>query len=87
MKPVLEVAIARFQAFQALRQEVARSRTDLAERKEIERAKGMLMQQRGCGEEEAYRLLRKTAMDQNRKLVEIARSVLAVADLLKPGRA
>ena len=84
VKPVLEVAIARFQAFQELRQEVEKTRLDLAERKVIERAKGMLMQQRGGSEEAAYRLLRKAAMDQNRKIVEIARSVLAVADMLKP---
>lgn len=83
VKPVLEVAIARFQAFQELRQEVEKTRLDLAERKVIERAKGMLMQQRGGSEEAAYRLLRKAAMDQNRKIVEIARSVLAVADMLK----
>jgi two-component system, response regulator / RNA-binding antiterminator len=84
VKPVLDVAVARFRAFQELREEVARSRTALEERKLVERAKGLLMRQRGLGEEEAYRLLRKAAMDQNQRIVDIARSVLAVAEMLKP---
>lgn len=85
VKPVLDVAVARFQAYQELKHELAKSRSALAERKVIERAKGVLMQERGLTEEEAYRLLRKTAMDQNRRIAEIARSVLAVAEMLKPG--
>jgi AmiR/NasT family two-component response regulator len=50
----------------------------------VERAKGLLMRQRGLAEEEAYKLLRKAAMDQNQRIVDIARSVLAVAEMLKP---
>jgi response regulator NasT len=84
VKPVLEVAIARFRAYQELREELARSRTALEERKLVERAKGLLMRQRGLGEEEAYKLLRKAAMDQNQRIADIGRSVLAVADMLGP---
>lgn len=85
VKAVLEVAVARFEEEQRLRNELQASRTALAERKLIDRAKGMLMRQRGMTEEEAYAMLRKAAMDQNRRVAEIAQSVLAVARMLDPG--
>ena len=85
VRPVLEVAVARFRAVRELKDEVERGRSALAERKVVERAKGLLMRQRGVGEDEAYRMLRKAAMDQNRRVVEIARSLLAVAEMLTPG--
>jgi response regulator NasT len=85
VKPIHEVAIARFAEFQKLRGEVERTKTALAERKTIERAKGILMRQRGVGEEEAYRMLRKAAMDQNRRVVEVAEALIGALQMLKPG--
>lgn len=82
VRPLLDVAIARFREYQALRNELEQAKTSLAERKVIERAKGLLMQRRGCSEEEAYRALRKLAMDQNRRLAEVAENLLSVADML-----
>ena len=84
VKPVLEVAVARFAEFQRLKAELERSRAALAERKVIERAKGLVMRQRGLSEEEAYRMLRKAAMDQNRRLAEVAESLVAAARMLSP---
>ena len=80
--PVLDVAIARFEQFQALQNELTDARNALAERKVIERAKGILMQQRRMDEESAYSAMRRMAMDRNLKLVELARSVIAAADLM-----
>lgn len=82
VRPILEVAIARFNEFQQLRRELAQTRTTLEERKLIDRAKGILMDRRGLSESQAYDLLRKKAMDSNRKLIDIARTVLAAVDLL-----
>lgn len=82
VRPVLEVAIARFNEFQSLRRELASAKSNLEERKVIERAKGILMKSRRLGEEEAFRLLRKMAMDRKRKLADIAREVVAAAELL-----
>lgn len=84
VKPVLEVAVARFAEFQRLKAELERSRAALAERKVIERAKGLIMRQRGLPEEEAYRMLRKAAMDQNRRVAEVAESLVAAARMLSP---
>lgn len=82
IKPILEVAIARFREFEAMRVELEQTRSQLAERKVIERAKGILMQKRGMAEDEAYKALRKLAMDRNRRLVDVAESVIAAAELL-----
>jgi len=82
VRPIVDVALARFEQWQAMRQELDQAQASLAERKVIERAKGIVMKQRGCSEEEAYRLLRKTAMDRNLRLVLVAESVIAMADLL-----
>jgi response regulator NasT len=84
VKPVLEVAVARFAEFQRLKGELERSRAALAERKVVERAKGILMRQRGVAEEEAYRMLRKAAMDQNRRVAEVAEALVAAARMLGP---
>lgn len=83
LKPIMDVAIARFREFHALKEELQRTKTDLADRKDIEKAKGIIMQQRKCDESEAYSALRKMAMDTNKKLGEIARSVIEVANLLR----
>ncbi|MBD8452631.1 nitrate regulatory protein [Serratia rubidaea] len=73
------------QRLQALSEELAATRATLQERREIERAKSLLIQHRGLTEESAYQLLRKMAMDQNKRLIDIARAMLAVADIL-PGK-
>jgi response regulator NasT len=83
VRPILETAIARFHAFARLRAELAATREALAERKIIDRAKGLLMKARGIGEDEAYALLRRTAMERGRKLSDIARSLVEAAELLK----
>ena len=82
VRPILEAAIARFEQHRRLQAELDRTRSQLEERKKIERAKGIVMMQRGIGEPAAYGLMRKAAMDQNRRLVEIADSIIAAAELL-----
>lgn len=82
IRPVLEVACARFEEFQALRSELARVRSTLEDRKSVERAKGILMSKRGMSEEAAFAALRKLAMNQGKRLGEVARSVIAAADLI-----
>jgi response regulator NasT len=84
IKPILDMAISRFNAFAKLRQELAEVRSELEDRKIIDRAKGILMKTRSIGEADAYAMLRSTAMNQNRKLVEIAQSLITAADLLGP---
>lgn len=81
IQPIMEVAIARFQEHQTLKNELAKSKSDLADRKLIDKAKGMIMAQRKCSEDEAYKALRKLAMDRNEKLVDVAKSVIEVAKL------
>ena len=83
VRSVLEVAILRFREFQRLRDELEKSKAALADRKVIDRAKGVLMEQRDLSEADAYALLRKTAMAQNQKIVDVAKSVLSVTELLK----
>ena len=82
VRPVLEVAIARFHEFQALRRELESARESLEDRKVIERAKGLLMKSRGLEEDAAFRLLRKIAMDRKMRLAAVAREVVAAAELL-----
>jgi response regulator NasT len=85
VKPILDMAISRFNAFSRLARELEEARSELAGRKVVERAKGILMKSRGLSEEAAYALLRKTAMNQNRKIAEIAQSLVTAAGLLEPG--
>jgi response regulator NasT len=82
IRPILDVAMARFQHEQELRRELADARTELQERKVIDRAKGLLMQRQGLTEQAAYEKLRKTAMDRGLKLGDVAQRILDVADLL-----
>jgi len=82
VKPVVDMAIAQFRAFQALRDELAQTKSTLAGRKLIDRAKGLLMTERGMTEDEAYRALRKLAMDRGMRLTAVAENLLAVAKLL-----
>lgn len=86
MRSILEAAIARFRQFKALAEELHKTRCQLTERKVIERAKGIVMSQRGLAEDEAYKLMRKTAMDRNKRMVEIADSIIAASDLLGSGQ-
>lgn len=82
VRPVIEVAIAQFAQFQELRAELDKARTSLAERKLVEKAKGILMKSRACGEDEAYAAMRKMAMHQKSRLVDIANKIIAAAELL-----
>lgn len=82
VKPVLDVAMARFRHEEAMRRELAEARTQLSERKIIDRAKGILMSRHGLTEDAAYARLRKTAMDRGMKVAEVAQRIVDVADLL-----
>lgn len=82
VRPVLEVAIARFTEFEELRRELESARSNLEDRKVIERAKGILMKRRGLPEDEAFRLLRKMAMDRKLRLAAVARELVAAAEVL-----
>jgi response regulator NasT len=82
LQPVLDVAVARFAQERALRDELKSAHDRLAERKIIERAKGLVMKQKGVSEEEAYRVMRKLAMDRNRRLLDVAQQIIDVSDLL-----
>jgi response regulator NasT len=81
LKPIMDVAIARFREFHALKEELQRTKTDLADRKDIDKAKGIIMRQRQCDEAMAYATLRKMAMDTNKKLGDVARNIIEVAEL------
>jgi two-component system, response regulator / RNA-binding antiterminator len=83
IKAVLDMAVSRFNAFNKLREELDHARQALDERKVVERAKGILMKERGLSEEAAYALLRKAAMNENRRLTEVAQSVVTAAGLLR----
>jgi response regulator NasT len=82
LRPILDVAIARFEQERALRAELRDAKDRLADRKVIERAKGVLMREKGVGEDEAFALMRKLAMDRNRRLADIAQQILDVTDLI-----
>lgn len=82
VRPILDMAISRFNAFSRMERELEEARNELEGRKVIEKAKGILMKSKGLSEEEAYQLLRKTAMNQNRKISEIAQSLVTAAQLM-----
>ncbi|WP_040855097.1 ANTAR domain-containing response regulator [Phyllobacterium sp. YR531] len=82
VKPILDMAVSRFKAFSRLQQELAEAKGALEERKIIDRAKGVLMKSRSMSENEAYSLLRQTAMNEKRKIADIAQSVVTAAALL-----
>ncbi|MCV3272145.1 ANTAR domain-containing response regulator [Roseobacter sinensis] len=82
VKPVLDAAIARFRMFQRMRVELAETKRALEERKLIDRAKGMIMKARGVEEEEAYAILRKAAMDQGKRVADVASALVTAAGLL-----
>src|SRR5262245_18910320 len=82
IRTIVDVAIARFENFQGLRAQLADAEEKLAERKLVERAKGLLMKSRSLDEEAAYAMLRKMAMDRKLKLGDVAQRVIDAADLL-----
>lgn len=82
VKPILDLAIRRFNAFAQLQSERDEARTELAERRTIDKAKGILMSTRNLAEPEAYSLLRTTAMNQGRRIVEVAEALITASSLL-----
>ena len=82
LKPILDVAMARFETDQAIRAQLQAREQQLAERKRIELAKGMLMKMRDCTEEEAYTLMRRQAMSRQQKLIQVAEQIIAMNELL-----
>ena len=82
IKPILDVAISRFEAHQAMQFQLDKANSTLAERKITERAKGILMKQRNLSEEEAYQAMRKMSMERGLKMSELAQQVISVAELL-----
>jgi response regulator NasT len=82
VQPIIDVAMARFEEFQALRNQLEQATTKLSERKLIERAKGILMKSRKLPEQEAYDSLRRTAMARNLSVAELARQVIAMSELM-----
>jgi response regulator NasT len=83
IKSILDLCVSRFNAFARLQSELERARSDLEERKTIDRAKGILMKTKKLSEEEAYRLMRAAAMRESKKIAEIAQSVITASELLK----
>ena len=83
VKHILDMCVQRFDIFSRLTEELHEAKTALADRKVIERAKGILMEAKSLSEQEAYVLMRKTAMDQKRRLVEIARAIVMAETMLK----
>jgi len=83
IKPVLETAIARFRMLSKMQSELDAAKLALSDRKTIDRAKGLIMRARGVCEEDAYQLMRKSAMDQGRKVIDVANSLVTAADLLQ----
>ena len=83
VKHILDMCVQRFDVFSRLTEELQEAKTALADRKVIERAKGILMEAKVLSEQEAYVLMRKTAMDQKRRLIEVARAIIMAESMLK----
>ncbi len=82
LHPVISAAVTRFNMFRRMREELAETKRALEERKVIDRAKGLLMKARDVGEDEAYAILRKSAMDKGKRISEVAAALVTAADLL-----
>ncbi len=82
IKPVIETAIMRFQMMRKMQSELDAAKRALEDRKTLDRAKGILMRQRNLSEDAAYQLMRKTAMDQGRRVIDVAQALVTAADLL-----
>lgn len=83
IRPVLDAAIARFHMVSRMRAELSATKAALEERKLIDRAKGFIMRAKGIPEEQAYALMRKTAMDQGKRLPDVAQAIVLAAEMLK----
>ena len=83
VKPILDTMVSRHQAFAKLKAELDQAKSQLEERKVVDRAKGILMRQKNIGEEQAYALLRTVAMNEKKKIADIAQSVVTAAELFK----
>jgi len=83
IKTILDLCISRFNAFARLQGELERAKSALEDRKVIDRAKGILMKAKNLSEEQAYALMRKTAMNENKKIADVAQSVITAAELLR----
>ena len=83
IKPILDAAIARFHMFSRMRTELATTKAALEERKVIDRAKGFVMRAKGLDEGAAYQLMRKAAMDQGKRVVDVAQALVTAAEVLK----
>jgi two-component system, response regulator / RNA-binding antiterminator len=82
VKPILDMAISRFNAVDRLKRELETAKGELAERKTIDRAKSILMKSKGLDEQQAYQLLRKTAMNQSRKIAQVAESLVLAFSMI-----
>jgi two-component system, response regulator / RNA-binding antiterminator len=82
VKSILDMTISRFNAYSRLREELSRTKQALEDRKIIDKAKGILMRNRNLSEEDAYALLRKTAMNENRRVADVAQGLVTAAKLL-----
>ncbi|MFM5908683.1 MAG: ANTAR domain-containing response regulator [Novosphingobium sp.] len=82
IRPILDLAVRRFHAFSRLQSDLAEAKGKLAERETIDRAKRILMDSRGCAEPQAYSELRKAAMDQGRRIIDLAEAVVTAHSLL-----
>ena len=85
VKPILDLAVKRFNSFSRLHAELEEARTALADRKKIDRAKIILMESRGLSEADAYSLIRTTAMNQSRRIADVADAIVTAANLLGRG--
>ena len=83
VKPILDTTISRFNAFAKLRKELETVKSALEDRKVIDRAKMLVMRAKSIPEEQAYALMRQVAMNENKKIAEVARSILTAAELLR----
>ncbi len=83
VKAIVDLSISRFNAFARLREELKLAQSQLADRKAIDQAKGMVMKAKGISEEQAYAMMRKVAMNEGKKIADIARSIITAAELLK----
>ena len=83
VKTILDTAVSHFNTFNKLREELERANQALEDRKLVERAKGILMKERGVNESEAYGLLRNAAMNENRRIIDVARGVVSASGLMK----
>ncbi|MBR0965431.1 ANTAR domain-containing protein [Bradyrhizobium diazoefficiens] len=83
IKPILDLCVSRFNAFSKLQEELERTKSQLEDRKIIEKAKGILMKVKSLNEDEAYVLMRSTAMREKKKIGEIAQSIITASEMLK----